>query len=221
MKKYLVLGILFVLPILAYMFFASGVNNFGKLPVLHQGVVAPSSADVTFEGNITILGFPGEQLQLKKTNALNLNQKIYKRFNGFQDLKFVMLLPEGTTEKIEELKSELGQLADISNWNFVQLPKEEIQDIFNSMGTPYSLDEYLGSNRVFIIDKDGNLRGRDVDENDLPLYGYDATSVAEINNKMVDDVKVMLAEYRLSLKKNNVESAGGRNSILKKVNDEK
>ena len=33
------------------------------------------------------------------------------------------------------------------------------------------------------------------------LYGFDARSVAEINNKMEDDIKVILAEYRLALKK--------------------
>ena len=30
-------------------------------------------------------------------------------------------------------------------------------------------------------------------------------SVAELNNKMKDDVKVVLAEYRLALKKNNAD----------------
>jgi hypothetical protein len=34
------------------------------------------------------------------------------------------------------------------------------------------------------------------------LYGFNSQSVAEINNKMVDDVKIILAEYRLALKKN-------------------
>jgi hypothetical protein len=34
------------------------------------------------------------------------------------------------------------------------------------------------------------------------LYGYDIRSVAVLNNKMEDDVKVLLAEYRLALKKN-------------------
>ena len=32
--KKLVLGILFVFPLLVYLFFASGKNNFAKLPVL-------------------------------------------------------------------------------------------------------------------------------------------------------------------------------------------
>jgi hypothetical protein len=56
---------------------------------------------------------------------------------------------------------------------------------------------------VFIVDKDQNLRGRTDDEDKGILYGYDSRSVSELNNKMNDDVKVILAEYRLALKKNN------------------
>ena len=46
-----------------------------------------------------------------------------------------------------------------------------------------------------------DLRGRNDDEDVGMLYGYDARDFAEINNKMDDDVKVILAEYRLELKK--------------------
>ena len=46
------------------------------------------------------------------------------------------------------------------------------------------------------------MRGRDDDEDIGMLYGFNSQSVAEINNKMVDDVKIILAEYRLALKKN-------------------
>ena len=38
LKKYLVLGILFVFPIVVYLFFATGVNNFAKLPVLTESI---------------------------------------------------------------------------------------------------------------------------------------------------------------------------------------
>ncbi len=77
--------------------------------------------------------------------------------------------------------------------------------MFNSLSTNLELDEQLGSHYVFIIDKDRNLRGRDEDEDEGLKYGFDATSVAELNNKMEDDVKVILAEYRLALKKNNAQ----------------
>jgi len=33
------------------------------------------------------------------------------------------------------------------------------------------------------------------------MLGYNMESIADLNNKMVDDVKVILAEYRLELKK--------------------
>ena len=71
------------------------------------------------------------------------------------------------------------------------------------MNSPYTLDNFLHTPQVFILDKKGSLRGRDDDEDVGKLYGYNSGSVAEINAKMKDDVKVILAEYRLALKKYN------------------
>ena len=34
------------------------------------------------------------------------------------------------------------------------------------------------------------------------MYGYSAETVAPIHNKMLDDVKVLVAEYRMALKQN-------------------
>ena len=84
MKKTLVLVILFIFPLVAYLFFASGVNNFGKLPILTENVPDVSKMDpsATLRGKITILGFLGNDIDGKKGNAFNLNQKIYKRFSG-------------------------------------------------------------------------------------------------------------------------------------------
>ncbi len=63
----------------------------------------------------------------------------------------------------------------------------------------------LATPYVFIIDKDLNLRGRTEDEEEGTKFGFNSNSVADLNNKMVDDVKIILAEYRLALKKNNAE----------------
>ncbi|UCD59884.1 MAG: hypothetical protein JSV59_08280 [Flavobacteriaceae bacterium] len=207
MKKTFVLVVLFILPLVAYLFFASGVNNFGKLPVLTEKVLnAPENADnITFENKITILGFLGNNIELKKGNAFNLNQKIYKPFYEFNDFQIVMIMPLGTEEKVEELKAELGNLVDIKNWNFIFTEDDKIRSVFNSLKTNLNLDENLGTHYVFIIDKDKNLRGRTNDEEEATKYGFNATSVAELNNKMEDDVKIILAEYRLALKKNNAD----------------
>ena len=85
--------------------------------------------------------------------------------------------------------------------------EEEIQNYFNGLKTNLRLDDNKATPYVFIIDKDLNLRGRDeaVEEKEKAKYGYNSVSVADLNNEMVDDVMIILAEYRLALKKNNVE----------------
>jgi hypothetical protein len=191
--------------LVAYLFFASGVNRFGRLPVLTEGIesledIAPAE---TFKDNITILGFLGSDLDHKKGNAFNLNQKIYKPFYEFRDFQMVMLVPEGSEDRVTELKKELGALADIRKWHFVFGSPTQIQSLFRSLKTNLSLDANLSTPMVFIVDKDQNLRGRNNDEDEGTKYGFDTTSVAELNNKMEDDVKIILAEYRLALKKNN------------------
>ena len=205
MKKTFVLIVLFVLPIVAYLFFASGINNFGKLPTLTRNIpdISKIDANVAFENKITILGFLGNDIEHQKGNAFNLNQKIYKRFYEFNDFQFVMLVPNGTEDQVANIKAELGSLTDIVKWKFVYASEDGIVDIFNELKTDLELDKNLATPYVFIIDKDRNLRGRTNDEDEGTKFGFNTTSVADLNNKMEDDVKIILAEYRMALKKNN------------------
>jgi len=204
MRKYIVLTILFVLPLVVYLFFASGINHFAQLPVLKNNITDVSDySQESFKNKITILGFFGSNVQDKHGDALNLNQKIYKRFYQFKDFQFLMIQPIGTDSLVLNLKNDLsrGTDTDLINWKFISLRKEELNSVFNSLNTNISLDSNYGTPYVFIIDRDSNLRGRDDD--DGIKYGYDSRSVADINNNMLDDVKVILAEYRMALKKNN------------------
>ena len=209
LKKYLILGFLFFFPIFVYVFLSTGINNFAKLPVLTQTVmdienIEGNSANVSFKNKISIVAFWGGDVNSKKSEALNLNQKIYKRFNEFQDFQFVLLHNKNDNQAIEDLKSELvsGVGTDLKNWNFIPTTQSNIKMIFESFKTNIELDQSFSTPYVFIVDRDLNLRGRDDDEDIGVLYGFDSQSVAEINNKMVDDVKIILAEYRLALKKN-------------------
>ena len=94
MKKYIVLTILFVLPLVAYLFFASGVNNFAKLPVLKDNITSTSSySEIKLEDKISIIFFLGNNISDRQGDALNLNQKIYKRFYQFNDFQFVAICP--------------------------------------------------------------------------------------------------------------------------------
>ena len=204
--KKIVLGILFVFPLLVYLFFASGKNNFAKLPILSEKIMElpENSIDnsTKLSGHISILGYWGGSLQNKKAEALNLNEKIYKRFYQFDDFQFVFLVDSDKKKEVEELKTSLrqGVGTDLSRWNFVYAEKKEIKSHFLSLNISSDLDVNGSTPYVFIIDKNLNLRGRNDDEDIVTLYGYDARSVAQINKKMIDDVKVILAEYRLALK---------------------
>ena len=207
MKKKIVLAVLFILPVVVYLFFASGVNNFGRLPILTENVVDVAQMDpnVQLKDKITILGFLGNDVASKQGNAFNLNQKIYKRFGEFNDFQMVMLVTEDQMGKVEDLKSELGKLSNIDKWHFAFDNPDEIETIFESLETNIDLDDSYSTPNVFIVDKDLKLRGRTDDEDEGTKYGFDTSSVAELNNKMVDDIKIILAEYRLALKKNNAD----------------
>ena len=204
MKKYFVLTILFVLPLVAYLFFASGINNFAQLPVLKKDVININTfSEKKFDGNISLLIFLGDNIENKKGDILNLNQKIYKRFYKFNDFQFIAIGTKEINMQVENLVAQLqsGTNTEMTKWFFLLQESKYSKNLFESLGTNLKLDEFHGSPYVFIIDKKGFLRGRN--DSDGIKFGYDMRSVAELNNYMVDDVKIILAEYRLALKKNN------------------
>lgn len=214
MKKNLVLFVLFILPIVAYLFFASGVNGFIKLPVLTPKVAefnqwkTVDNKQVQLTSKITIVGFPGTNVESRKGNFFNLNQKIFKKYREFKDFQIVMLVPFGSESQVKEMTTKLASLNDISNWYFVFASKEEIQKFYNNMKLLEKIDTNKGTTNVFIIDKERNVRGRkgqvDKDDNEY-REGYNTTLVSEMHNELNDDVKIVLAEYRLALKKNNAD----------------
>jgi len=212
MKKFLVLGILFALPITAYLFFASGKNNFAKLPVLTKNVSdissfsADSSAKISFKDHISVVAFFGSDLENIKGNTFNLDKKILEKYYDFDDFQFVLLLPEEAKDETSEFVQSFKKISESSKWKIVYAEPDKVEEVFESFKTPHQLDKNNYTPYVFIVDKKLNLRGRDDDEDHGKLYGYDSRDVAELSNKMNDDVKVILAEYRLALKKNNPES---------------
>ena len=218
-KKKIVLGVLFLLPIAIYMFFATGVNNFGKLPVLSQDVVSVSNfkdlngAPVTLDNKITILGFFGDTPLQTKAYTYNLAHKIYKKNHEYKEFQFLILLPQSARNGAKILTNKISEIAPTTAWKYAFGTPQAIQEAFTSLKSGYSLDSSLASSFVFIIDKDAHLRGRN-DDQDMPdglVYGYNSADIGDINNRMSDDVKVVLAEYRKETKENS-----RRNQILVK-----
>lgn len=204
MKKFIVLASLFILPIVAYIFFASGVNHFVRLPVVTPDLkdidqwTSLDGKKVTLNDKITILGFMGTDLLENRGNAFNLNQKIYKRYYEFNDFQFVMIAPLGTEDQARQLLAKLEGFTDVSRWMFVFATPEEIQAYYDDLKLVGKLNDKKATPNVFIVDKERNLRGRKGEKE--YNEGYNTISPADLNNIMMDDVKIILAEYRLALK---------------------
>lgn len=207
MKKNIVLFVLFILPIVAYLFFASGVNSFTKLPTITPKVTdfgnwkSLRGDVIRLDGKITVLGFSGTNLLANRGNLFNLNQKIYQRYHTFKDLQFVMLCPLGTEKDAQAVLEALKAFTDVKQWNFVFATPEEIANFYKKMQLKSQLDSNYGTPNVFIFDKERNLRGR----KDKEEYkeGYNTFHPAELSNEMLDDFKILLYEYKAALKKNN------------------
>lgn len=212
MGKKLVLIVLFILPLVVYMFFATGVNKFVNLPKLTENVSElPSwnslnNEKVQLKEKITILGFLGDDVLLEKGNLFNLNQKIYNKNKEFKDFQIVMIAPKGTEGNVKSIISELGTISDLSGWHFVFTTHDSINSFHKNLKLQEVLNPLKGTSNVYIIDKDLNLRGRkgqDLKGEAEYKEGYNTISAADLHNNMSDDVKVILAEYRLALKRNN------------------
>jgi hypothetical protein len=207
MKKNIVLFVLFILPIVAYLFFASGVNSFTKLPVITPKVAdfgdwkSLDGQKISLNGKVTVLGFSGTELLKNRGNLFNLNQKVYQRYHTFKDLQFVVICPIGTEKDAKKVIDALAAFTDVSQWHFVFASHDEINEYYNQLKLVGKLDANLGTPNVYIVDKERNLRGRK--DNKDYKEGYNTFHPAELSNEMLDDFKVILYEYRAALKKNN------------------
>jgi hypothetical protein len=213
MKKNLVLFVLFILPIVAYLFFASGVNSFITLPTITPAIpdvnsqwISLNGEKVTLNNKITILGFTGQDIMPNSGNFFTLNQKIYNKYREFKDFQMVFIAPDGTQQQAQTLLKELGKITNVSGYHFVFASPEAITAYHKELKLLGKLDQKTGTPNVYIIDKKRNLRGRKGKSvQGEPEYkeGYNTTSASDLHNDMMDDVKIILAEYRLALKRNN------------------
>jgi hypothetical protein len=212
MKKNIVLFVLFILPIVAYLFFASGVNSFISLPTITKDIPEVNTwktldnKPVALTNKITILGFIGSDVAKHKGNFFNLYEIIYAKYKDFKDFQVVMVLPDGSQNQVAELlKVDIQKLGTYKGWHFVFASPEEIRTFYGKLQLVGQLDNTLATPNVFIVDKKRNLRGRKgQDQKGTPEYkeGYNTIFVSDLYNKMMDDMKIIIYEYRAALKKN-------------------
>ncbi len=209
MKKNIVLFVLFVLPIVAYLFFASGINSFTKIPILTKNIPefndwkALKNEKIKLQDKITVLGFGGFDLQKNRGNIFTLNMKVYERYHEFKDLQFVMLCPTGTEADAQRILDAMSKTVSTKEWHFVFADTLSIKNYYNNLQLKKDkLFPCYGTSNVYLVDKNRNLRGRKVKNPKEYNEGYNTFHPSELSNVMLDDFKILLYEYRAALKKN-------------------
>ena len=207
MKKFWVLFSLFILPLVFYIFLSKGIYKYSNLPVLTENVLAINQfsfeSKVTFNNNLSIVCFLGNEINTAKGSMFNLNQTIYKRYYQKPYFQIVAIIPEASKEQYKEAIAELSAFTDISKWNFIYTNEANITKLFDSFETPFSLNEAWYSNNAYIVEMESRLRGRkdDEDTKDGKLYGYNMKSVATLKNKMKDDIDIIYYQLKKSAEK--------------------
>lgn len=240
-KRNIVLGILFLLPVLFLLMLLPASHNYNPLDVVNSNVLElpnftlESSAvpekpkdTIQLKNSITILGFLGKQPLNHRIGALNLKELVYDNFRGFKRFQIVMMAPKGVESDVAKLKKEVSNYDELKYWHFIFAEDHEIQNIFKSLKSKKPLDNNLFIDDVFIIDKELNQRGRiddrterEVEKNSeiYDLSAYNCIDINVIKNKMSDDLRVLFTEYRQK-RKGKFDSSSRRADDLKQNNEQ-
>lgn len=233
-KHYIVLGILFFLPVAFLLMLYPAKHNYEPLNVVNEKVsdienfTSDSTDSLRLKDQITVLGFLGKSPLKNSIAALNLKELVYDKFKGFKNFQLVIIVPEGTEDEVNALKKEINTYEDLKFWHYAFGTEGEIKMLYNSLRSIGSLGEDLATKSVFIIDKDLNQRGR-IDGRDereietkkpaFSVYEYNPIEVSEIKNMMSDDIRILFTEYRQKRKGKFDDSYSRREKEIKRGNE--
>ena len=224
MKKYkgLLAIIILILPTAIYVFLTYGKHNFAHLPYVGPETDStyhsiPDFAFVNqfndtisqsdYEGNIYLANFVFTTCPticpVMTYNMRRVQQKM-AQYPNFKILSHTVFPEYDTPEVLLEYANKME--ADLSNWNFVTGNREDIYSIANSYFVNVMEDStaqggFLHSEYFVLLDKEGRIRARN-DDNGNNIGVYDGTDDYEVG-LLIDDIKVLMAEYNLAKKDKN------------------
>ncbi len=216
-RKWIILGILFLLPVIFLLFLYPSTHNYNTLDIVNEDIKEIDflnfidNRKTNFEGNITILNFLGDMPVENITGTLNLKELVYDKFKGFKKFQIISIASLNSEKSLENVKKELLKSDELKYWFFATTTDEEINKIYSSLRSQKELDSSNYTSQVFIIDKQRNQRGRIDDRDDdqiemnidlFGLYSYNSIIVSEIKKKMNDDIRILFTEYRQKRKGN-------------------
>ena len=224
-KKIVVLVILFlilVLPPMVYFYVTRGYNNFIKLEVIGQdGHKIPAFSFInqnnevvvndSLNGNIYIANFfftscPTICPVMTKNMAY-----VQSKLSVYPNIKFISHTVDPANDTPERMLSYVKKMSakniiiDLNNWHFLTGEKDELYEIAKSYFVNVSPDSlapggFLHSEYFVLIDKEGRVRSG-IDQHNNVVGVYDGTNDVQMKD-LINDVKVLLAEYKRPTKNN-------------------
>lgn len=225
-KKYSILFAILFLPTLLYLLFVygKGEQNFAHLPFVTYtdvngelqnrqapdfGFVNQDSALVTLEdlkGKVYVVDFFFTSCPsicpIMTANML----KLQKRFSSYDDFVQVSFTVDPERDTPTVLKDYAEQrMVNTDKWHFLTGEKDSIYSVAydylsSAMEDPTAPGGFLHTEYFVLVDKEGRLRSREDEQGNI-IGVYDGTEAQDIRD-LIDDIKVLIAEYNLELKKN-------------------
>lgn len=222
MKRSTVLIILlFILtfPSVLYVILATGKTNFIHLPYVGERTVAPNGKDTIYHtvAPFSFLNQDGKTVTNKdydssiyvadyffttcKTICPKMATELLRVQEQFEYTKGLVKILSHTVDpevdSVPALKAYSQMIhADKGMWNFVTGDKKELYDmarnsyLVNAMKGDGGKDDFIHSELFVLVDKEKHIRGV-----------YDGTDIKAVN-ELLDDIKVLIAEYTIKENKN-------------------
>ena len=114
-RKWVVLGILFLLPVIFLLFLYPSTNNYNTLDIVQENIHELDSLNfvdknaTTLDSNITILNFLGDDPENKLTSVLNLKELVYDKFKGFKKFQIVTISSKKSEIALKKVKKKIIQ----------------------------------------------------------------------------------------------------------------
>lgn len=132
--------------------------------------------------------------------AMNYHlKKVQDRFAGYENFKLVSFSVDPTYDTPEVLNRYAEKIGAIEGrWHFLTGEKEALYKtaqayFLSAMEDSTAPGGYLHSEQVVLVDWAGSPRSRRDEQGNLKAV-YQGTSLEEIN-KLIEDIKVLIAEY--------------------------
>lgn len=213
--------LLFILtfPSVLYVILATGKTNFIHLPYLGEKELAANGKDTIYhtvapfsfinqdgktitnkdyDGKIYVADYfftTCKSICPKMATELQRVEEKFEYTNGLVQILSHTVNPENDSVPVLKAYSQMVH-ANTNMWNFVTGDKKQLYDmarnsyLVNAMEGDGGPDDFIHSELFVLVDKEKHIRGI-----------YDGTDIKAVND-LLDDIKVLIAEYTIKEDKN-------------------